>query len=175
MGFSVWDWWWWWWWIVFAEWLTDERRFSFISSRDHCQRSSPSQISGTPRAGFQPAQNLSSDFVEWSCRVVITTTPRRHNANCNMWVWISQFPCVRFSMWVCCREFQCVTKFQRVSKIIKNHWFDLNQYSSFSWRVRNTSKSFQDSNIKCNFWVHPINDEIRKITFLILPWLLGIR
>ena len=38
-----------------------------ISSRDHCQRFSPSQISSTPRAGLEPAQNLSSDFVEWSC------------------------------------------------------------------------------------------------------------
>ena len=61
---------WWWWWIVFAEWLTDKRRFSLISSRDHCQRSSPSWISDTPRAGFEPAQNLSSGLVEWSCAVV---------------------------------------------------------------------------------------------------------
>ena len=53
-----------WWWIVFVLWLTDER---------HCQRSSPSRISDTPRAGFQPAQNLSSGLVEWSCAVVITT------------------------------------------------------------------------------------------------------
>ena len=30
-----------------------------------------------PRAGFEPAQNLSSGLVEWSCAVVITTTPRR--------------------------------------------------------------------------------------------------
>ena len=39
-----------------------------------CQRSSPSRISDTPRAGFEPAQNLSSDLVEWSCAVVITTS-----------------------------------------------------------------------------------------------------
>ena len=31
----------------------------------------------TPRAGFEPAQNLSSGLVEGSCAVVITTTPRR--------------------------------------------------------------------------------------------------
>ena len=30
------------------------------------------QISNTPRAGFEPAQNLSSGLVEWSCAVVIT-------------------------------------------------------------------------------------------------------
>ena len=30
------------------------------------------------RAGFEPAQNLSSDFVEWSCAVVITTAPQRN-------------------------------------------------------------------------------------------------
>ena len=51
--------------------------FSLISSWDRCQRSSPLQISDTPQAGFEPVQNLSSGFVEWSCTVVITTTPRR--------------------------------------------------------------------------------------------------
>ena len=57
--------------------MVDRRKaFSLISSRDHCQRSSPSWISDTPRAGFEPAQNLSSGFVEWSCAVVITTAPR---------------------------------------------------------------------------------------------------
>ena len=35
-----------------------------ISSRDHCQRSLPSQISDTPPAGFEPAQYLSSGFVK---------------------------------------------------------------------------------------------------------------
>ena len=54
-----------------------QKAFSLISSRDHCQRSSPSRISDTLRAGFEPAQNLSSDFVDWSCAVVISTTPRR--------------------------------------------------------------------------------------------------
>ena len=39
-----------------------------------------SRISDMPRAGFEPAQNLSSGLVEWSCAVVITATPRRHNA-----------------------------------------------------------------------------------------------
>ena len=38
--------------------------FSLISSRDHCQRSSPSRIFDAPRAGYEPVQNL--------------TTPRRH-------------------------------------------------------------------------------------------------
>ena len=52
------------------------KAFSLISSRYHCQRSSPSWISDTSRAGFEPAQNLSSGLVEWSCAVVITTTPR---------------------------------------------------------------------------------------------------
>ena len=57
--------------------MVDRRKaFSLISSRDHCQRSSPSQISDTPLAGFEPAPNLSSGFVEWSWAVAITTTPR---------------------------------------------------------------------------------------------------
>ena len=49
--------------------MVDRRMaFSLISSRD--------QGPG-PRAGFEPAQNLSSGLVEWSCAVVITTTPRQ--------------------------------------------------------------------------------------------------
>ena len=41
--------------------MVDRRKvFSLISSRDHCQRSSPSRISDTPRAGFEPAKSLSS-------------------------------------------------------------------------------------------------------------------
>ena len=45
--------------------MVDRRKaFSLIFSRDHCQRSSPSRISDTPRAGFEPAQNLSSGLVE---------------------------------------------------------------------------------------------------------------
>ena len=59
--------------------MVDRRKaFSLISSQDYCQRSSPSRISDTPWAGFEPAQNLSSGLVEWSCAAVITTTPRRH-------------------------------------------------------------------------------------------------
>ena len=61
--------------------IVDRRKsFSLISSRDHCQRSSPSRISDTPRAGFEPAQSLSSGLIEWSCTVVITTTLRRHRS-----------------------------------------------------------------------------------------------
>ena len=67
--------------------MVDRRKaFSLISSRDHCQRSSPSRISDTPRAGFEPAQNLSSDLVEWSCAAVITTTPRRHSLFLNLFL-----------------------------------------------------------------------------------------
>ena len=45
--------------------MVDRRKaFSLISSRDHCQRLSPSRISDSPRTGFEPAHNLSSGFVE---------------------------------------------------------------------------------------------------------------
>ena len=54
------------------------KAFNFISSRDHYQISSLTRISNSPRAGFEPAKNLTSDFVEWSRAVVITTTPRRN-------------------------------------------------------------------------------------------------
>ena len=55
-----------------------QKAFSLISSQDHCQRSSPSRISGTLQARFELAQNLSSGFLEWSCALVITTTPWHH-------------------------------------------------------------------------------------------------
>ena len=54
------------------------KAFSLFSSWDNCQRSSPLRISDTPQAGFEPAQSLSSGLVEWSCTVVITTTPQHH-------------------------------------------------------------------------------------------------
>ena len=45
--------------------MVDQRKaFSLISSRDHCQRSSPSRISGMPRAVSEPAQSLSSGLDE---------------------------------------------------------------------------------------------------------------
>ena len=45
--------------------MADQRKvFSLISSRDHYQRSSPSRISDTLQAGFEPVQNLSSGSVE---------------------------------------------------------------------------------------------------------------
>ena len=38
-------------------------------------RFSPSRISDMLQTGCEPAYNLSSGFVEWSCAAVITTTP----------------------------------------------------------------------------------------------------
>ena len=55
-----------------------QNMISLISSWGHCQRSSPLQIFHAPQAGFGPVQNLSSGLVEWSCAIVITTTPRHH-------------------------------------------------------------------------------------------------
>ena len=41
------------------------KEFSLISSQaHHCQRSSPSQTSDTPQAGFHPVHNLSSGLIE---------------------------------------------------------------------------------------------------------------
>ena len=65
--------------------MVDRRKtYSLISKKDHCQRSSPLRISDMPRAGFEPAQNLSSSFLEWSCTVLITTTPWRNIVTCNV-------------------------------------------------------------------------------------------
>ena len=80
---TTWWWWWWWWcwWFMidcFCGMVDRRKVLSLISSLEHCQRFSPSRISDTSRAGFEPAQNLSLRFVEWSCALVITTTPRRN-------------------------------------------------------------------------------------------------
>ena len=43
--------------------------------------SSPVRISNTPQAGFEPAENLNSGLVEWSCAVVINNTLQYHHYN----------------------------------------------------------------------------------------------
>ena len=50
--------------ICFCGMVDQQKTFNLISSQDHCQRSSPLQISNMPQAGFEPAQSLSSDLVE---------------------------------------------------------------------------------------------------------------
>ena len=71
--------------------LTQLRTFNNVCQRGELNWASQLQSSGlqyslswisdtyTHRAGFEPAQNLSSGLGEWSCAVVITTTPRRHH------------------------------------------------------------------------------------------------
>ena len=59
--------------------IVDQRKtLSLISSRDYCQRFSPSHsyYQRFSSSGFEPVQNLSSGLIEGA--VVITTTPRRH-------------------------------------------------------------------------------------------------
>lgn len=44
--------------------MVDQRKeLSLFSSQDYCQRFSPSPISDTQQAGYEPAQKLSSDIV----------------------------------------------------------------------------------------------------------------
>ena len=62
----------------FCDVVDRQKVFGLISSRNHWQRSSTSRISNKSRAGFDPAQNRSSDFAEWSFALVITTTQCRH-------------------------------------------------------------------------------------------------
>ena len=64
------------WWMMncFCGKVNRRKAFNLISSRDHCQWSSPSRVSDMVRAGFEPAQNLSWSLVEWNCALVITTT-----------------------------------------------------------------------------------------------------
>ena len=61
--------------------LIDGRKtLSFITSWNNCHTFSPSQVSNTPRGGFEPAQNLRSGFTDWSWPEEITTAPRCFNS-----------------------------------------------------------------------------------------------
>ena len=64
--------------IYFCGMVDWHKALSFFFCWNDCQRFSPLQISNTLQAGFEPVQNPSCGFVEWSCAVVINTTPRRH-------------------------------------------------------------------------------------------------
>ena len=63
-----------WWWIAFCGMVERRKAISLISSRDHCQRSSPLRISNTLRTRFEPEQNPISDLAERISALVITTT-----------------------------------------------------------------------------------------------------
>ena len=57
--------------------MVDQRRALTPYFQPRPFRDSHHHKSPTPQTGFEPAQNLISDFVEWSFAVVITTTQRR--------------------------------------------------------------------------------------------------
>ena len=57
--------------ICFCGMVDRQKTFSLIYSREYCQRSSPLWISDMPRAGFEPARNLSSGLVEWSYEYLV--------------------------------------------------------------------------------------------------------
>ena len=138
---------------------------SLISNRDHCQRSSPSRISDTPRAGFEPAQNLSSGFVEWSCAVVITTTPRHHKyfhrsswcCGANNWH-ITMHP-VQFNERRCSNSTRKLLPIWNVSRFkkLKNNF----RTGCFAFRNRVDFKiDFSQTNFSCSkekFWKEEIS------------------
>ena len=94
----------------FCEIVDRRKTFSIISSRNHCQIFSASQISDTPQAWFEPAWNPSSSFFEWSCVVVITSAltiggrPLRRKAAdiqdekqfVNLWIFMLK---IRHNLW----------------------------------------------------------------------------
>ena len=55
----------------FSEMVDWQKGFTF-------RKFSPSQASYKSATRFQPTQNLSSGFIEWSSVLVITATPRHH-------------------------------------------------------------------------------------------------
>ena len=64
--------------------MVDRRKtFSFISSRDHYQRSSPARISDTPRAGFETKFRL--------CWMKLCSSDNRNTTEPLLWKWTYQF------------------------------------------------------------------------------------
>lgn len=59
----------------FCDMVEQWKAIGFIFRQHHYQRSSPVRISDTPREGFEPVWSVSSDFLELSCAVVVTSTP----------------------------------------------------------------------------------------------------
>ena len=133
--------------------MFDRRKaFSLISRQDHCQGSSPSRISTTVQAGFEPAVNLSSGFVEWSCAVVLTSTPRRylHIKRAKI-MWL-------FSWWylgqceVSQRAQYYTTKVTSISeKVLHTFYFLLCPTSN--WKVMNSNRFSNIFVITSNFFV----------------------
>ena len=60
----------------FCRMVKQQKALSVISNRYHSRRFSLLQIFDMPWAGFEPAQNVISGFVEWSCAVVVITSPQ---------------------------------------------------------------------------------------------------
>ena len=69
-------------WNCSAKWSMDKRHLNVISSWDHCQRFSPSQISDMQWPGFEPILSLSSDFV---CAEVINTYNYKYKWTYKYW------------------------------------------------------------------------------------------
>ena len=99
--------------------VDQQNAFNHISSQDHCERSSPMQISDMLQGGFEPAQNLSSGLVEWSCAVVITTTPQCHR-------WLIMIVICRFLL----KRF--ILNIMISNVIIKCHWHNM-FYGRYIW------------------------------------------
>ena len=68
----------------FCKMVSQRNVLNLISSKDHCQIFSSLQISDTQPAGLKPTYNLISGFGEWTCAVIIITTPWRYKDN----IWI---------------------------------------------------------------------------------------
>ena len=62
-------------------WLTDERCLALFPVGTNRQRSSQLRFSIMLWAGFEPAEDLSSGLVEWSCAVVTNTKAQCHYYN----------------------------------------------------------------------------------------------
>ena len=131
--------------------IVDWRKvLSFIYSRDHCQRSSPSRISDKTRTGFKPAQNTSSGLVEWNCAVAITTTPRHHGSSFYIGI---KHPCTSkpisilratlFKVVIKCKTFMSFSTFWAL--FLKIYIFEVTKFYLTKYQVSNQLNFFSGS------------------------------
>ena len=84
--------------------MVDRRKaFGLISSRDHCQRSSPSRISDTPRAGFEPEFRLS-----W---MKLCSSDNHYTTAPQLWQWSPNFPIFFFFFSFCAFSYNSCCSF----------------------------------------------------------------
>ena len=119
--------------------MVDRRKaFSLISSRDHCQRFSPSQISDTLRAGFEPSKNLRNSDNHY------TTAPHHHHhLKTQLTPKNLKHQCSLLDIAWLRKSMDTSLKFSEASVFSKNKTFFNSQNHWHVWFLKQTQRDFK--------------------------------